>query len=255
VDLVRLLLEQGAPLDARDLAGSTALYTAADNDRLAVVQQLLVKGADPNLPGRSGVTPIAAAAFRDNDQAVALLLGRGADPKVADATGKTPIMYAAAPRPPTNSRRPMREGIGIARIFFQAAIDNPEAINCAHGTPTRGPEISLTIRTSLASAGTPAMSNPALRASLRIGALERNTSPTTVGTPRLRARHSTYCSNSVPTPRPRQPSATETATSQFRRSGATAQRASPIIVRAPASLISATKVTRAVAGGTRAHHP
>ena len=45
--------EKGAPIDARNLAGSTALYAAAENDRLAVVRRLLAKGADPKVPGRA----------------------------------------------------------------------------------------------------------------------------------------------------------------------------------------------------------
>jgi len=49
---------RGAQIDARDIAGSSALYVAAENERPATVALLLAQGADPNLPGRAGVTPL-----------------------------------------------------------------------------------------------------------------------------------------------------------------------------------------------------
>ena len=61
--LVDLFLAAGAPIDARSVAGATALYAAAESDRLGVVGRLLDKGADPNVPGRTGVTALGAAAY------------------------------------------------------------------------------------------------------------------------------------------------------------------------------------------------
>src|SRR5258708_7893602 len=91
-----VMVLRGAAIDARDLNGATALYTAAESERPTTVAALLAKGADPNLTGRSDVSPLAAAAFRGNDRIVELLLSRGADPDHVDATGKTPLIYAAA---------------------------------------------------------------------------------------------------------------------------------------------------------------
>jgi ankyrin repeat protein len=96
VALTERFIADGAPIDARDLNGATALYAAAEAERPATVAALLSRGADPNLAGRSSVSPLAAAAFRGNDRIVELLLSRGADPDHVDATGKPPIVYAAA---------------------------------------------------------------------------------------------------------------------------------------------------------------
>jgi ankyrin repeat protein len=94
--MVDLLLQRGAPIDARDLSGATALYVAAERGQTTVVQRLIDKGADAELKGRSGTSPLAAAAFAGRNQVVKMLLAHGADGRVADDTGKPPIVYAAA---------------------------------------------------------------------------------------------------------------------------------------------------------------
>jgi len=94
--VVDLLLARGAPIDARNLAGATALYFAIDGDNTAVAQRLIERGANVNLAGRGGVTPLAVAAYRGNDVIAESLLARGADDSATDETGKSPIIYAAA---------------------------------------------------------------------------------------------------------------------------------------------------------------
>jgi ankyrin repeat protein len=94
--MVDLLLAHGAPIDARNLAGATALYVAAEGSHAAVVQRLIEHGADVKLTGRSGISPVAAAAYAGNDSIVEALLDHGADERVPDETGKPPVVYAAA---------------------------------------------------------------------------------------------------------------------------------------------------------------
>jgi ankyrin repeat protein len=94
--MVDLLLARGAPIDARDLNGATALYYAAERGHNTVVQRLIERGANVNLTGKSGVSPVAAAAYAGRDSIVALLLAHGADGRAADDTGKPPLIYAAA---------------------------------------------------------------------------------------------------------------------------------------------------------------
>jgi ankyrin repeat protein len=94
--MVDLLLARGAPIDARNLAGATALFSAAERGHTLVVQRLIERGADVKLVGRSGVSPVAAAAYAGNDAIVEALLANGADERAPDETGKPPIVYAAA---------------------------------------------------------------------------------------------------------------------------------------------------------------
>jgi len=64
--MVDLLLARGAPIDARNLAGATALYSAAEAGHASVAQRLIERGADVKLTGRSGISPLAAAAYVGN---------------------------------------------------------------------------------------------------------------------------------------------------------------------------------------------
>jgi ankyrin repeat protein len=94
--MVDLLLAHGAPIDARNLAGATALYFAAEGGHTPVAQRLIERGADVKLAGRSRISPVAAAAYAGNDAIVEALLAAGADARAPDETGKPPIVYAAA---------------------------------------------------------------------------------------------------------------------------------------------------------------
>ena len=94
--MVDLLLARGAPINARNLAGATALYFAAERGRVEVARRLIERGADVNLTGRSGISPVAASAYAGSDAIVEMLLAHGADERAADETGKPPIVYAAA---------------------------------------------------------------------------------------------------------------------------------------------------------------
>ena len=64
--MVRLLLENGADLEARDPGGTTALHYAAYWGHPEVAQVLLAAGADPNALDRAGYTPLAWARERDH---------------------------------------------------------------------------------------------------------------------------------------------------------------------------------------------
>jgi ankyrin repeat protein len=94
--LVQLYATNGGELDERNLKGSTPLFLAVENNRTVIVELLLTLGAKPDIPGRSQLTPLAAAAFNGNAKIADILVSKGADPNTADVTGKTPILYAAA---------------------------------------------------------------------------------------------------------------------------------------------------------------
>ena len=111
-EIVTLLLEHGAPIDARDLDGSTALYKAAETGRLPMVRLLIEHGADINLPGRNGITPLSAAAYMGSAPIVELLTEKGADPKVIDDTQKAAIIYAAG-----------RGFSAVARLLLDHGVD------------------------------------------------------------------------------------------------------------------------------------
>lgn len=53
---VQTLIRQGAPVDARDRLGRTALMLAAMHSQTATVQKLLALGANPALVDHEGLT-------------------------------------------------------------------------------------------------------------------------------------------------------------------------------------------------------
>jgi ankyrin repeat protein len=94
----RLLLDHGAKADVKTSRGRTPLLLAAGgNGRTDVLSLLIEKGADVNAADTTGVTPLIAAASAGNTAAAKLLLGHGADPNIVarDAGVATALMGAA----------------------------------------------------------------------------------------------------------------------------------------------------------------
>ena len=91
---MKLLLEQGAGVNAKNRRGSTPLHWAIHDE--AKVRLLLGRDAAVNAMQADGRTPLYQAASLANGQAiVAFLLAQGADTNLATAGGQTPLMAAA----------------------------------------------------------------------------------------------------------------------------------------------------------------
>jgi uncharacterized protein len=85
---MRHLLEAGADANAVTLAGTTPLFPAV-NAGAGMTKLLLDKGADPNRATPAGVTPIL---FTRDAAVVALLLAKGADVRARSKVGETALM-------------------------------------------------------------------------------------------------------------------------------------------------------------------
>jgi len=89
VELARLLLDHGAPIDTFNKYGETALYCAIAEDNIDLANFLLKRGADPNRKCKSGETALMAA---DSENAINLLINSGANPNLQDNKGETALM-------------------------------------------------------------------------------------------------------------------------------------------------------------------
>ena len=93
-DAVRLLLDRGAEVDAKNQFGATALIFGANDPEKA--RLLIAKGSSVKVATSSGRTPLMTAATCDGcADTVRLLLSRGAAAQSADVVGNTSLSNAA----------------------------------------------------------------------------------------------------------------------------------------------------------------
>jgi len=92
--IARLLLQNGAEVDAANQAKATPLQWAAYKGFLPVVKVLLENGADVDARDKDGQTPLLCAAAGGSEPVVRLLLQNGADINAKDHSGRTPLFHA-----------------------------------------------------------------------------------------------------------------------------------------------------------------
>lgn len=91
---VEALLAAGAPVDAVDRSGNTALIFAARDGRLDIAVLLIGHGAQIDRQDDEKVTALIIAAFRGHDSIVDLLLDQGAAVDIRDRWRRTALDYA-----------------------------------------------------------------------------------------------------------------------------------------------------------------
>lgn len=95
-DSMRLLLDAGAKVSARDRVGMTPLLYAALEGHQPAVQQLLERGASLQEHSVHGWNTLLLAASHRHTRLVQYLLQLGVDVNGANADGETPLIVAAA---------------------------------------------------------------------------------------------------------------------------------------------------------------
>ncbi|OQD68299.1 hypothetical protein PENPOL_c003G10753 [Penicillium polonicum] len=94
LDIVQLLIQKGADIDAFDGFRETPLYIACENGHIEVVRLLLDKGADVHHRNQFGWTPVNTASDEGFSDIVLLLVERGADINVQNESGESPLSSA-----------------------------------------------------------------------------------------------------------------------------------------------------------------
>ena len=94
IGMVNLLLEKGAKIDQATKLGHNPLLIAANKEDTEMVKLLLEYGADINHQDNEGFTALHLAALKGRTEMVKLLLEYGADINRQDNSGKTPLLFA-----------------------------------------------------------------------------------------------------------------------------------------------------------------
>ena len=111
VEAMRLLLDKGADVNARNGFGATALIWAATD--LAKVQLLTSRGADVNLASKTGRTALFVAAMSEPSASIVRhLVSKGAHLEVRDAFQNTALTAAT-----------MGNDLETIRLMVDAGID------------------------------------------------------------------------------------------------------------------------------------
>ena len=95
IDKVRLLLQHGADVNATSTYGRSALMIAAMSDRSAdIVTLLIAKSADTRVVDKADDTMLHAAAIGNDTETIRLFVDAGLDVNAAEAAGFTPLMLS-----------------------------------------------------------------------------------------------------------------------------------------------------------------
>ena len=93
---VKLLLAEGAEVDARDEIGKTPLIIAADKGYFPIAQLLIQNGADINAQHNLHWTALMFAAGNGHSAIVKLLVENGANMNFVSKSGYTALILASA---------------------------------------------------------------------------------------------------------------------------------------------------------------
>merc|ERR1719329_313796 len=108
LDIMRLLLEQGANVNQRNTSGNTALMEAASMGALDIMRLLIENGANVNQENTRGNTALMQAVSMGALNIVCLLVEQGANMNEQDKCGRTPLMLSVDP---SGSTRKIHMGI------------------------------------------------------------------------------------------------------------------------------------------------
>jgi len=122
---IRLLIAQGADVNAKYGNGATPLHIAIMNSKFETANLLISKGADVNATNKYGLTPLHNAVLKSDIKTANLLISKGADVNATNKYGLTPI-----------SRALLSEGGG--RLMVELLVSKGATLSALHLAAHRG---------------------------------------------------------------------------------------------------------------------
>lgn len=92
MEVAEYLVKKGAAIDHADVNGLTPLHFAAYNEQPEIAAFLIERGADASATTVNGSTPLHGAVYNGDVATMTLLLENGADPNVRNSAGYTPLL-------------------------------------------------------------------------------------------------------------------------------------------------------------------
>ena len=135
-DKARLLVDKGSDVNAKSSADMTPLLVAVSvHGNIATVRYLIEKGADAKASGPQGSDALQTAAMKGDAEMLRLLLKKGADPRQKDMAGYTALLNALSDPDQERVRVLVDAGsdVNVANTFAGAVKNGP--INLVHMTP------------------------------------------------------------------------------------------------------------------------
>ncbi len=137
VETVKVLLNKGVNINAKDTHGATALIKAASRGYADMTRLLLDKGAEINVKANDGWTALMGAAGGGETNTVKLLLDKGVDINAKDTNGMTALLFAAAKGQIDTVRLLLDKGadinvqddLGWTALMFAVAGDKTNMVN------------------------------------------------------------------------------------------------------------------------------
>ncbi|MFP4288600.1 MAG: ankyrin repeat domain-containing protein [Bacteroidales bacterium] len=93
-DMIALLVEFGADVNAKGLDGTPVLMAYPYRDRIPVYKELIAHEADLNITNAEGQTPLIKAVLEGNLEMVKILMEHGANPHIKDDFDASAIDYS-----------------------------------------------------------------------------------------------------------------------------------------------------------------
>ncbi|MFZ2959136.1 MAG: ankyrin repeat domain-containing protein [Candidatus Ozemobacteraceae bacterium] len=136
-DIIDLLLERGAEVDARNAVGATPLHLASLRGNASAAARLIKAGAGLAATDSTGLTPLHMAALYGSDRTIDLLLSKESPLEALDNEGQTPLHIAVRHGNLAAADRLLHAGAsvnrvskeGAAALHFAAESNDPRLIN------------------------------------------------------------------------------------------------------------------------------
>src|ERR1700678_2593485 len=168
LDAMKILLTNGASVDAQSQSGATALIWAATD--LAKVRLLIDHGANVNLATKRRRTALLVAAMSDpSAEIVKLLIEKGADPKAVDFLKTTSLRAATLGNDTETIRMLVDAGVDVNAADLPGI--SPLMMAAGWNSNTRAVELLIAKGANTKAASRPVMGLPARNGASEFGSL------------------------------------------------------------------------------------